>query len=173
MVVPDFVAIDFETADCRRDSACAIGLVRVHAGRIAQREYRLIRPPRRTFRFSYLHGISWEDVREEADFGGIWPQLEPFLDGAQFLAAHNAPFDRSVLRSCCDAYALPLPEQPFACTVQLARRTWGLPRNGLAVVCDHLGIELEHHEALSDAEACARIVLAAAREGVLPPAPSF
>ena len=39
-----FTAIDFETASCDRDSACAIGLVRVEAGRVVRREYRLIRP---------------------------------------------------------------------------------------------------------------------------------
>jgi len=172
MSVPDFAAIDFETADHCRDSACAVGLVRVRGGRIAEREYRLIRPPRRAFRFTYLHGIAWEDVCDEPDFGGVWPELAPFLEGSGFLAAHNAPFDRSVLRTCCEAHGLRLPEQSFTCTVQLARRTWGLPRNGLAVVCDHLGIALEHHEALSDAEACARIVLAAAHEGAFAPASS-
>ncbi len=173
MSVPDFVAIDFETADNRRDSACAVGLIRVRRGRISDREYRLIRPPRKEFRFTYLHGISWEDVCDEPDFGEVWPELTSFLRGAKFLAAHNAPFDRSVLRACCDVHGLPHPKVPFECTVQLARRAWELPRNGLAVVCEHLGIDLEHHEALSDAEACARIVLAAARKGVLPPALSF
>ena len=42
----DFVAIDFETADPGADSACAIGVVRVRDGRIAERIARLIRPPR-------------------------------------------------------------------------------------------------------------------------------
>jgi DNA polymerase III subunit epsilon len=36
-----FAALDFETADYQQDSACALGLVRVEAGRIVQREYRL------------------------------------------------------------------------------------------------------------------------------------
>ena len=45
----NFVAIDFETADYQRDSACAVALVRVESGKIVAREHRLIRPPRRTF----------------------------------------------------------------------------------------------------------------------------
>ena len=48
---------------------------------------------------------------------------------------------------------------------EAARRTWGLPRNRLPDVCAHLGIALEHHDPLSDAEACARIAIAARAEG--------
>jgi DNA polymerase III subunit epsilon len=47
------------------------------------------------------------------------------------------------------------------CTVQLARKTWQLHPTKLPNVCDYLNIPLEHHQALSDAEACARIVIAA------------
>src|SRR5205085_9653487 len=46
-----FVAIDFETADHGRDSACAVALVRVERGRIVRRETRRIRPPRSRFFF--------------------------------------------------------------------------------------------------------------------------
>lgn len=164
-MTPDFVALDFETADGGRDSACAVGLVKVAGGRIVERVARLIRPPRRNFWFTYLHGISWEDVAGEPTFGELWPGLATMLSGARFIAAHNAPFDRSVLRACCAAAGLDLPEPPFVCTVQLARRAWGLPSNKLSAVCRHLGIELDHHQALADAEACARIVLAAAEAG--------
>ena len=34
-----FVALDFETADNGRDSACALGLVRVKNNQIVQRSY--------------------------------------------------------------------------------------------------------------------------------------
>ena len=43
---PTIVAIDFETADYGRDSACALALVRVEAGLIVQRAFHYIRPPR-------------------------------------------------------------------------------------------------------------------------------
>ena len=165
-----FVAIDFETADQGADSACAVGLAKVEGGRIVRKVRRLIRPPRADFFFTYIHGIKWEDVARERSFGEVWTELEPLLDGAQFLAAHNAPFDRSVLSACCARAGLKMPSQPFVCTVQLARKTWGIRPTKLPDVCRHLGIKLNHHEALSDAEACARIVLAAldaerAREG--------
>ncbi len=158
-MLPTFVALDFETADNGPDSACAIGLVRVEDGRIVQRATRLIRPPRQHFQFTWVHGISWRDVQHQPTFAQLWPELLPLLEGAEFLAAHNAPFDRRVLLACCQAAGLPPPLQPFECTVKLARKTWKLPKNTLDAVCRHLQITLNHHEAGSDAEACARIVL--------------
>ena len=161
-----FVAIDFETADHGPDSACAVGLVAVREGRVARRERRLIRPPRRSMLFTHIHGISWADVARQPTFAEAWPELRGLLDGAEFLAAHNAAFDRKVLEACCAAAGLPRPPQPFLCTVQLARKTWAIRPTRLPDVCARLGIELNHHEALSDAEACARIVLAAESAGV-------
>jgi DNA polymerase-3 subunit epsilon len=160
-----FVALDFETADPMRDSACALALVRVEGRRVTAREARLIRPPRREFWFTHVHGITWERVRREPTFGDLWPDLAPILDGADFLAAHNAPFDRSVLRACCERAGLAPPALPFLCTVSLARRVWSIHPTRLPDVCDRLDIPLRHHEADSDAEACAAIVMRGAREG--------
>lgn len=163
LIEPDatFVAIDFETADYGADSACAIGLVRVERQQIVQRETVLLRPPRKQFIFSYIHGITWEKVANAPAFADAWPRLLPILDGAEFLAAHNASFDRRVLGACCAAGGLRAPDLPFVCTVQLARRKWGMNPNDLKSVCRRLGIGLVHHDAGSDSEACARIVIAA------------
>ena len=94
---PTFVALDFETADYYPDSACALGLVRVENHQIVARAYSLIKPPRRRFVFTYLHGITWEDVANQPNFGELWPSYSPLLEGIDSLAAHNASFDRSVL----------------------------------------------------------------------------
>ncbi|KAF0652932.1 DNA polymerase III subunit epsilon-like 3'-5' exonuclease [Cyanobium sp. Copco_Reservoir_LC18] len=162
---PDcFVALDFETADQGRDSACSIALVRVEWRRIVRREHHLIRPPRRTFLFTSIHGISWARVADAPTFAELWPQLAACLEGAQFIAAHNASFDAGVLRACCEQAGLRPPAQPFVCTVQVARRAWNLRPTRLPDVCRHLGLPLRHHDALSDAEACAGIVLAAGQE---------
>lgn len=156
-----FVAIDFETADYGSDSACAVALVRVEHGQIVERRETLIRPPRLSFRFSGIHGITWRHVKDQPTFAELWPALASILDGAVYLAAHNAGFDRKVLETCCAVAGLAVPEMPFLCTVQLARRTWRLRSCKLPDVCAHLGVPLRHHNAGSDAEACARIVVAA------------
>jgi len=159
-----FVALDFETADHGRDSACAIALVRVERGQIVQREYSLLRPPRSCFRFSHIHGITWADVENQPTFAEAWPSLQRFLEGASFVAAHNSPFDRSVLEACCRVAGFKLPAVPFVCTMRLARQTWEIYPTGLQNVCTRLHIPLRHHHAGSDAEACARIVLEAHRK---------
>jgi DNA polymerase III subunit epsilon len=165
--VLEFATIDFETADYRRDSACAVGVVRVQGGKIVGRQYELIRPPRRRFTLTWVHGLTWDDVCAAPEFGEVWRKIWPFIDGAQFMAAHSAPFDRSVLEACCQASHTRIPRVPFRCTKQLARDTWGIYPAGLEDVCRYLGLRLNHHDALSDAVACAQIVMAARRVGGL------
>jgi DNA polymerase-3 subunit epsilon len=155
------VAIDFETADYGPDSACAIGLVRVESLKVVRRKALLIRPPRSRFLFTHIHGITWEMVQDAAHFADVWNDLAPLLEGASTLVAHNAPFDRRVLAACCAAGGIRAPDLPFLCTVQVARRHWGQRPNDLPSVCRRLGIGLVHHDPGSDAEACARIVIAA------------
>ena len=169
-----FTAIDFETADYGADSACALALVRVEGVRIVSRDLFMIRPPRSRFAFTHIHGITWAHVRGERPFAEVWPEIGVRLAGAAFLAAHNAPFDRGVLAACCAAAGHAPPSLDFLCTVRLARRAWSLARANLPAVCAHLGIALNHHDPASDAEACARIVIAARREGhaLGPPLPA-
>jgi DNA polymerase III subunit epsilon len=163
--IPTFAAIDFETADYGRDSACAVAVVRVEGLAIVERAYYYIRPPGRQFVFSYLHGISWSDVVDAPTFHQLWPSLQKKLAGVEFLAAHNASFDRSVLRTCCEGARLSTPSHSFQCTVRLARTVWNIYPTKLPDVCRHLCIPLHHHYAGSDAEACARIVIAAIEAG--------
>ncbi len=163
-----FAAIDFETANRRSDSACAVGVVVVSDGRIVERIYELIRPTTREFEFTHIHGLSWFDVRAAPTFGELWPGILARVGAVDFWAAHNAPFDRGVLSGCCAAYGLAAVRRPFVCTVQVARRVWSIYPTKLPNVCDRLRIALDHHHAASDAEACARIVMAAAETGWSP-----
>ncbi len=162
---PTFAAIDFETANTFPDSACAVAVVRSEGGRIVRRLFRLIRPPSRRFDFTHIHGLSWHDVEDAPRFEGVWHGIWRLCHGVEFIAAHNAPFDAGVLRSCCARAGLAMPEAPFACTVALARRAWGIYPTRLDCVAERLGIPLHHHDAASDAECCARIVLLAHEAG--------
>lgn len=155
----NFVALDFETANRYRNSACAVAAVRVEDGHVVDQFHQLIQPPFRYFEFTYIHGIDWPAVRRARTFRLIWPRLWNLLNGVDFVAAHNAPFDRSVLRACCDWYGIQMPRTPFRCTVRIARATWGLRPTTLRHVADFLGLDLDHHNAASDARACADIVL--------------
>lgn len=160
-----FAAIDFETANTSPDSACAVGIAVVKGNRIVRRRHHLIRPPDRQFLFTHIHGLTWEDVRDAPTFAELWPALGDLLEDAGFLAAHNASFDQRVLASCCRTHLLPQPSHPFVCTVKLARTVWSVFPTKLPDVCRHLRIPLRHHDAGSDAAACARIVIAARKAG--------
>jgi DNA polymerase-3 subunit epsilon len=155
-----FVALDFETANTSRNSACAIGVVRVVDGVIVEKAYELIRPPERWFEFTYIHGITWSHVARAPIFDAVWAKLASLFAGCEFIAAHNASFDRSVLRACCAHYGLDEPPMHFECTMKLARDRWGIRPTKLPDVARHLGLPLKHHDAASDAEVCAKIMIA-------------
>lgn len=160
------VAIDFETANERRDSACAVGLAWIEGGRVVRRESRLIRPPQ--MRFSpgniRIHGILPADVRDAPSFPEVFAEFAPDL-GGRLLLAHNAGFDMGVLAASLTAWGEPVPEMMGHCTLQIARRIFPDPAgHGLAKVAARLGIRFEHHDAGEDAYACAEIALAALRE---------
>jgi len=156
-----FVAIDFETSAYDKNSACSVGMVRVEGGRVVAREVRLIRPPQRQIRFTEIHGITWNDVQDQPRFGAVWSELSPMLAGVEFLAAHNASFDRSVLYASCDAAGMERPNLDWECSMKLARSAWNLRPTKLSDVALHIGFRLDHHEALSDAECCAAAIVAA------------
>ena len=160
------VALDFETANERRDSACAIGLAWIEGGRVVRRASKLIRPPE--LRFSpgniRVHGIVAADVRDKPGFGEAVAEFLPDLSRGLILA-HNASFDIGVLRASLQAWGLPVPALRYLCTVQIARRVFPDPEGcGLGKVARRLGIRFEHHDAGEDAYACAEIALAAVRQ---------
>lgn len=159
------VAIDFETANESRTSACSIGVAWIEDGHVVETEEHLIRP--REMRFNpfntAVHGLRAEDVAGAPEFPEVWRRFARRLEG-RLVLAHNASFDISVLRHTLDDYGLAWPACSYLCTVVLARKAWPqLSAHKLNYLADHLGIALDHHHAGSDAEACGRIALAATR----------
>ncbi len=157
--MPISVAIDFETADNRPDSACAVGMARIEQGVVIDTFYSLIQPPRRRVFYTHIHGLTWDMLKDQPVFAEIWPAMRSFMDGASRLLAHNAPFDKRILQGCCTANNLAAPAIPFECTLKLSRRLLKLPSHSLHVVCQHCSIALNHHHAGSDALAAAELWL--------------
>jgi DNA polymerase-3 subunit epsilon len=162
-----WVAIDFETASRERASACALGLAVIEDDHIVETREWLIQPPGNHFEpiNTRIHGIHADMVAQEPEFDELWPTIEPYLRGATLLA-HNAAFDISVLRCSLERYGLPMPlVDGYHCTVSMSRALWpDLANHRLSSVCHHCGIALSHHEAGSDAAACASIALRCRRE---------
>lgn len=159
----NFTAIDFETASRRADSACQLAAVQVRNGQIVQEWMWLIRPE--PFHFDphniAIHGISPQTVMAESTFGELWSEIAEAISG-ETLVAHNAAFDMGVLLACLRAHQLSIPDFEFTCTRAIARQTWQhRQRFGLKPLSDWLGIRFQHHDALEDSIACAKVLLAA------------
>ncbi|WP_307044889.1 3'-5' exonuclease [Agromyces ramosus] len=163
----DFTAIDFETANSSPASACSIGLVKVRDGRVVDRVHHYIRPPFPHDEFSEwnvrIHGITREMVTDAAGWAVHLPTLREFA-GDDLLVAHNAGFDVGVIAKTSEAVGLAVPDFQYLCSLQVARRTYHLDSYRLPVAAMAAGFEgFSHHDALADAEACAAIIVHAAR----------
>jgi len=144
-----FTAIDFETAHAKLWSICQVGLVRVENGTIVKELELLVQPPKNQYHWgnSRVHGISRKDTAHAPVFSEVWEQMQPYIAG-QHVVAHNADFDCSCLDETLAYYQLGKPPYHRHCTVKIYKRN-------LALLCKTYGIELNHHNALSDARACA------------------
>lgn len=155
-----WAAVDFETATYSRASACALGVVIVEDGRELYRQAWLIRPPGNEYASGNIaiHGIRPEHTEHAPTFDHVWREAMAMIEDRP-LVAHNAGFDVGVIRGGCEAYELEPPSSRYVCTVQLSRRTWPeLSAHKLPIVAGHVGATLDHHDALSDAAACSKIL---------------
>ncbi|MBK0422649.1 3'-5' exoribonuclease [Leucobacter sp. CSA2] len=163
----DFTAIDFETANSHPSSACSVGLVRVRDGAVVERINWLIKPPpghAEFLRFNVkIHGITAEMVEDAREWADQLPDLTGFI-GADVVVAHNASFDMGVIRAACAETITPTPRLKYLCSVQMSRRTYDIPSHRLPLAAAAAGFgDFAHHDALADAEACAAIIIDAAR----------
>ncbi|MFT4074056.1 MAG: 3'-5' exonuclease [Asticcacaulis sp.] len=161
-----FIAIDFETANEQRGSACSVGLAWIENNEITRVEERLIRP--KDMRFSgmniAIHGIRPEHVQDAPEFPIVMDEFRHEFRSAVMIA-HNAAFDMSVIRNAYDQYGLAYPEFDYLCTLQMSRKVWsGFHSHRLSDLSEHLGFQFKHHNAAEDAAMCGRVALAIAKE---------
>lgn len=156
-----YVAFDVETPNCSNDRMSAIAIVVMEQGRIVDRFFSLVQPETHFDTFNVaLTGITPQAVASAPTFAQLWPCICPLLESG-ILVAHNAPFDMAVLAKCLRHYGIAWRgTAPYICTCRLARRCLpALPDHKLDTLCRYFAIDLNHHQADSDALACARIFL--------------
>jgi DNA polymerase-3 subunit epsilon len=167
----NFTAIDFETANNSAASPCAVGLVKVRDGKLVDGLATLIVPPYPNNFFNpgniKVHGIRPSDIDDAPTWAEVLPLILAFT-GEDILVAHNAMFDMGVLRKSAEAIGAALPELHYTCSLEISRKTYNLESYRLNAVSYAIGHEdFKHHDALADADACARIMVHAAdRHGV-------
>lgn len=165
----NFTAFDFETANNARRSACALGVVKIVDGQIADTNHWYIKPdPFEVGFFQHrVHGIGIDILEDKPTFPEIWPEIRQYLDD-QLLVAHNLSFDMFVLKDACEFFGLDFNFIPGFCTMHAAKANWKDELSyGLSFLASRIGHSFKHHDALEDAIACALIAREiAARNGV-------
>lgn len=149
-----FTAIDFETAQGYRWSICQVGLVRYENGIITNEVNLLVQPPDNYYwsRFIDIHGITPEATANAPTFDKIWHKIEPFITNQTVVAHNGLSFDFPVLNKTLEFYGMEAPEYDKQCTYRIFN-------DNLASLCKNFNIPLNHHDALSDAKACAELFL--------------
>ena len=166
----DYIAIDFETANEYKNSACSIGLVRFINGKETDSCYSLIQPAKMYFIPEWtkeIHHISYNDVRGKPFFPEIWDTMVmPFINHTPDipLVAHNGTaFDMEVIRECCRYYGMELPALTFFDSLLIARKTWPeLESHRLTDLGKQLKITYNAHDALEDSRTCGQVIKLAA-----------
>jgi DNA polymerase-3 subunit epsilon len=164
LLTAEFLAVDTETNGLARERCelTEVGAVLVGGGELHERWSSLVgisaplSPGIQRFT-----GISQAMVDRAPPPESVLPALAERMRG-RVLVAHNAAFDRRVLRQAFARAALDWPDPPVLCTVSLARRLAPLQRRrGLAALADALGLEVgTTHRALPDAELCGQVFCA-------------
>ena len=157
----NFTAIDFETAIGFHP--CSVGIVTVENGIIVDEFVSLIKPPNNLYSpyTIQVHGIYPRDTMNAKSFAQIFPEIRKRLEN-RVVVAHNESFDRNVLIKSMEIYNLDYTALNIAsrweCTVKIYKAK-GLKPTKLSDCCREMKIQLNHHEALSDARACAKLYL--------------
>ncbi|WP_026376074.1 exonuclease domain-containing protein [Aestuariibacter salexigens] len=159
----EFVALDLETANPQMKSICQIGLARYRDGEVVDTWKSLVDPQDYFDPVNVsIHGIDEEDVTGSPTFEEIYPILCQWLSGG--IAACHTSFDRIAITQASKASSLSLIDCSWLDSSKVTRRAWeefAYKGYGLKNVCAKIGFEFQHHDALEDAIACGKVLLAA------------
>ena len=166
----DFVALDVETANGDIGSICQIGLAGFKDGALVREWSSLINPEEGFSDFNInVHGLTAEDVADAPTLPEVAKVLRTWLN-RQIVVCHTM-FDQRALAQGFAKYGLPGINCHWLDSCQVARKTWKSSKNHkLPTICDLIGFEFQHHDALEDAKAAGAVILAASRKTGLSPA---
>ena len=162
-----YVAFDVETPNHLNNRISSIGVTTIDENGNTSTQEILVNPECEFDRFNIdLTHITPMMVETAPTFPKVWENLEPLFFG-HILVAHNASFDLCVLQKVLAYYQLTAPSVQYLCTMRMARSA--VPcvcDHKLSTLCNNFGIGLNHHNAGSDSEACAKLLLNLLDSGV-------
>ena len=159
----DFVAIDVETANADMASICQVGVAAYTFGSL-DNEWKTYVNPQDFFDplNVSIHGITEETVADAPTLPEIAEQLLSRLDDCVVLC--HTHFDRVSVHQAFNKYGLQPPACVWLDSARVARQTWTQFARcgyGLQNLCDYIGYDFAHHDALEDAKAAGQIMFAA------------
>jgi DNA polymerase-3 subunit epsilon len=133
------------------DRICEIAILRCLGEEILGSFETLVNPERHISpSAARVNGLTDEDLIEAPLFGDIATQVEAYLEDA-IIVAHNAPFDLGFVSSELARLGKSLPSAEVIDTLQIARRHFHFPSNGLQAIAYALKIECSTvHRAMAD-----------------------
>jgi len=166
MMGMNFCALDVETANEDRGSICQVGLVKVEAGVVVDEWETLVDPEDDFNDFNTdIHGITARDVAGAPTFPEMLETLRQRVDSASIVS--HSWFDRGAFSRCYENYGTDPLNSLWLDSIRIAKHfNPGIEGGyGLRNLCQVMGIDLDHHNALSDAKAAAEVVLRCAEAG--------
>jgi len=165
----DFIAIDVETANADMASICQIGLAKFENG-ILSDEWKTYVDPEDYFDFFNIsiHGIDEFVVEGAPKFPELIDTLRSYLENAVVVC--HTHFDRVAMNQASQRYGITAIKCIWLDSARVARRTWeecAWKGYGLYNLCQILGYDFKHHDALEDAKAAAHILLSASNKSGL------
>lgn len=159
----NFAVVDLETTGLfpnGADRVIEVAVINMDSRGKIFNEYCTLINPKRDVSMTQIHGISARDVKNAPIFSEIAGDLLSMLAGAVFVA-HNVNFDIRFIHSEFKRIGCCLPDFPYLCTMQLARKAdSNIPSRRLGELCKYFNIELSQaHSALEDARATAMLLI--------------
>ena len=160
----EFSAIDFETANPKRVSACALGYAKVSNCEIVETKGYLIKPVGGHAPFqSKIHGIKDEHTFDKPEFRELFPEIQDIFNYP--LVAHSL-FDKQVLNALSEHFDLGLSFEYIDSSSIAKEKLPDLKNCKLKTLVKHFGLPaFRHHDATEDAIACAKIFLKLSEHG--------
>ncbi len=158
-----FVAIDVETANPDMASICQIGIASYPEYEL-DGEWKSYVDPEDYFHpiNMSIHGISPDIVRGAPTLPKVASILREQL--SRKIVVCHTHFDRVAVQQAFTKYRIACPECTWLDSARVARRAWeecAWGGYGLAPVCEKLGYQFLHHDALEDAKAAGFIMISA------------
>lgn len=152
--IQSFTTLRVDPAQGARNSICQVGLVWVEAGIVIDAIELLVQPSDNFYldRFIDIHGSSSAATATAPTCDKVWNKAEPINKNQNVIVHVGFAYDFPVLNKTLEHYQIEVPDYTGRCTYKMCREA-------LDSHCEKYRIDLDHHNSLSDALACAKLFM--------------